>query len=65
MDREDDVLVDLLVHGELASLAEGPLASGMVTFERLLLCVDVCVLFQVLRKGEGLKAEHADVMLYR
>ena len=65
MDREDDVLMDLLVHRELSSLAEGTCAPLVVTFERLLLRVDVGVLLQVLRESEGLEAENTDVLLDR
>ena len=45
---ENDVLVHLLVHGELSSLAKGTFAAWIVTFERLLLSVDVHVFFEVL-----------------
>ena len=65
LDREDDVLVHLLVHRELASLAEGTLAARMVTFERLLLSVNIGVFLQVLCECEGLKAENTDVLLDR
>lgn len=65
LDGEDDVLVDLAVHGELAGLAESARAASEVTLEGLLLGVDVGVLLQVLRQGERLKAEHADVLLNR
>ena len=65
LDRENDVLVHLLVHGELASLAEGSLAARIVTLERLLLSVNIHMLFQVLCKSEGLKAENTDVLLDR
>ena len=65
LDRENDVLVHLLVHGEFASLAEGSLATRMVTFERLLLSVNIGVLFQILCKSEGLETENADMLLDR
>ena len=44
MNRKDDVLVDFLVHRELACLAKRTLAPIEVTFERFLLCMDVGVL---------------------
>ena len=50
--------MDLLVHGELACLSEGSIASWAVAFEWFLLCVDVGVLLQVLCKSKGLEAEH-------
>ena len=65
VDREDDVLMNLLVHRELASLAEGTRAPLVVAFKWLLLCVDVSVLLQVLRESEGLEAENTDVLLDR
>ena len=40
---KDHVLVQFLVHRELASLTEGAIASMEVALERFLLCVDVCV----------------------
>ena len=65
LDRENDVLVHLLVHGEFTSLTEGSLATRMVAFERLLLSVNIGVFLQVLCESEGLEAEHTDVLLYR
>ena len=47
-DGEDDVLVHLLVHAELACLAERTIATFIVAFKWFLLRVNVSVLFQVL-----------------
>ena len=63
MDRKDDILVHLLVHGQLAGLAEGARAPLEVALERLLLSVNVGVLLKVLSKCEGLEAEDAHVLL--
>ena len=60
---EDDVLVELAMHRQLARLAEAAVAAGVVALERLLASVDVGVLFEVLREREALEAEHADVLL--
>lgn len=65
MDREDDVLVNLLVHRQFSGLAEGTGAALVVALEWFLLCVDVRVLLQVLSEGERLEAQDADVLLYR
>ena len=65
LDGEDDVLVDLAMHGKLASLAEGARATCEVALEGLLLGVDVGVFLQVLGQGERLEAEYADVLLNR
>lgn len=65
VDGEDDVLVDFLVHGQLAGLAEGSCAPFIITLKRLLLCVDVGVLLQVLGQCEGLEAQDADMLLDR
>ena len=56
LNGEDDVLMNFLVHGELASLSEGTVASVKITLERFLSSVNVHVLFEVLCQGEGLKA---------
>ena len=56
LDGEDDVLVNFLVHRQLAGLSEGTIATLKITLERFLLSVNVGVLFEVLCKGEGLKA---------
>ena len=56
LNGEDDVLVNFLVHGELAGLSEGTVASVKITLERFLSSVNVHVLFEVLCQGEGLKA---------
>jgi hypothetical protein len=48
---------------ELASLSEGFVAASEGTLERLLTCVDVGVLFQVLPKCELFQANHANVLL--
>lgn len=62
MDCKDDVLVYLLMHGQFTSLAEGTRAPLIVTLERLLLCMDVRVLLQVLGQSKGLETEDADVL---
>ena len=56
LNGEDDVLVDFLVHGELASLSEGTIASLKITLERFLLSVNVGVFFEILCQGKGFKA---------
>ncbi len=53
----------LLVHAELAGLAEGAVAPLEVALEGFLLGVDVGVLLQVLGQRERLEAEDADVLL--
>ena len=65
MDGEDDVLVDLLVHGQFAGLPEGTVAPLVIALEWLLLRVDVRVLLQVLGQSKGLEAKHADMLLDR
>ncbi len=65
LDREDDILVDFAVHGELASLAEGAVAPLEVALERFLLRMDVGVLLQILGQCERLEAQHADVLFDR
>lgn len=65
VDCKDDVLMNLLVHGKLASLAEGTRASWIVAFEWLLLRVDVHVLLEVLGKSESLEANDTDMLLDR
>ena len=52
-----------LMKRELASLSEGFVAASEGTLERLLTCVDVGVLFQVLPKCELFQANHANVLL--
>ena len=63
VDGEDDVLMHFLVHGQLASLTEGAIAPFKVALERFLLRVDVGVLLQILRQGESLEAQDADMLL--
>ena len=63
VDLKDDVLMNFLVHGEFASLAECAIAALEVAFKWFLLCVDVHVFFQVLGQGEGFEAQNADVFL--
>jgi len=65
LDTENDVLVDLLMHTELARLAESANAPIEIALERLLLRVDVGVLLQVLCKRERLEAQDADMLLDR
>ena len=48
LDAEDDVLMDFLVHGQLARLPKRARAAWVVAFEGFLLCVDVHVLLQIL-----------------
>jgi len=57
--------MDFLVHGQLAGLTEGTVASIKVTLEGFLLGVDVCVLFQILGQCESFEAQHTDVLLDR
>ena len=63
LDGEDDVLVNFLVHRQLAGLSEGTIASLKITLERFLLSVNVGVLLEVLCQGEGLKAYDTYVLL--
>ena len=63
LNGEDDVLVNFLVHGELASLSEGTIASLKITLERFLLSVNVGVFFEILCQGKGLKAQDTYVLL--
>lgn len=63
MNRENDVLVKFLVHRQFPCLSERPVTAVEITLERLLLSVDVCVLFQVLRQRERLEAKHTDMLL--
>lgn len=65
VDCENNVLVKFLVHRQFTGLSEGTIAPLKVTLERLLLRVDVGVLFQVLRQCERLEAEHADMLFDR
>ena len=62
-DVEDVVLMGGLVQRQLSCLSEGSSAAIMVTFEWLLLGVDVCVLLQVLCQCEGLEAKTANMLL--
>jgi hypothetical protein len=63
MDWEDYVLVKLLVHWELARLAKRFIAARILTFERLLACVNIHMFLQILAKWEALKATFARVLL--
>jgi hypothetical protein len=63
LNKEDFVLVKFLVKRELASLSEGFIAASEGALERLLACVNVGVLFQVLSKCELFQANHANVLL--
>lgn len=65
VDSENNVSMEFLVHRQFTCLSERSRAPLKVTLERLLLCVDVGVLLQVLRQCEGLEAEDADVLLDR
>ena len=62
LDDEDLVLVEFLMQGELAGLPEGLGTSLKWAFERLLTCVDVHVLLEVLTEGEGFPAPQAFVL---
>jgi hypothetical protein len=57
--------VELLVHGELASLSEGFGAAFVWALEGLLACVDVGMLLQVLSKSKLLEADHTSELLSR
>ena len=61
--REDDVLVELAVHGELSGLSEGLVAAWEIALEWFLTSVDVRVLLQVLRKRKALEAEDTHMLL--
>lgn len=63
VDWENYVFVELLVHAQLARLAERFIAACILTFERLLPCVDVHMLLQILPKWKALKATFAGVLL--
>ena len=62
-DRKNDILVDLAMHAEFSRLSEGAATSLMGTDKRLLTCVDVHMLLQVLRQRERFLAEMTDVAL--
>lgn len=62
-DLEDEVLVGLAVHAQLARLAELLTTLRVVADKRTLTCVNVNVLAQVLGQRKALEAEHADVAL--
>ncbi len=47
-DQEDIVLEVLLVHAEFASLSEPGIAADVITDKRLLVVMDITVLFEVL-----------------
>jgi len=63
LDQEYFVLVELLVHGELASLSEGSGAAFIGTLERLLACMDISMLLQILSKSKFLVANQANELL--
>jgi hypothetical protein len=58
LDNEDLVLMDLLVHWQLASLSESLGAAFIWAFKWLLAGVNVRVLFQILSKCKFLKTNH-------
>ncbi len=62
VNREDDVLVELAVHGEFPGLTERLFTAIIVAFKGFLAGMDVSVLFQVLCEIEALEAEHANVL---
>lgn len=47
-DQEDIVLEVLLVHAKFASLAEPCIAADVFAYKRLLVVMDITVLFEVL-----------------
>jgi hypothetical protein len=47
-DQEDIVLKVLLVHAKFASLAEPSIAADVIADKRLLVVMDITVLFEVL-----------------
>jgi hypothetical protein len=65
LDDEDLVLVEFLMQGELAGLPKCLGAPLIRAFERLLTCVDVHVLLEVLSEGEGFPAPQAFVLFGR
>ena len=62
VNREDDVLVELAVHGEFPGLTERLLTAIIVAFKGFLAGMDVSMLFEVLCEREALEAEHANVL---
>ena len=54
-----------LVHRKLARLTKSALASLIVTFKGLLVCMDVHVLFQVLGQSKCFEADHAYMFFCR
>ena len=62
LDGEDDVLMDLAVHGQFTGLAESSIASWIFAFKGLLLGVDVHVLLQILLERKGLEADYTNVL---
>ncbi len=61
--KENFVLVDFFVHGQLASLSEGLRAAFIGAPEGLLPRVDIGVLLQILAQRELLKADNAHKLL--
>ena len=61
--NEQHVWVEFLMEWKLPSLSEGSVTSREITLKRLLTCVDIGVLLQVLWQGEAFKADAADVLL--
>lgn len=63
LDKEDFVLVELLVHGELSSLSESLSASFVWALEWLLTGVNIGVFLEVLSQCEFLEANHTNELL--
>ena len=63
LDHEYFVLVKLLVQGELPRLSEGLGAALIGTFERLLTCVNVHVLLEVLTESKVFATSQTCVLL--
>ena len=62
LNRKDDVLVKLAVHGEFPGLTERFVTAIIVAFKGFLAGMDVSMLFEVLCEREALEAEHANVL---
>lgn len=62
-DAEDDVLVKLAVHRQLARLPELSIAVREVTLERLLAGVDVGMFLEILGQSKAFEAENAHMFL--
>ena len=65
LDQEDLILMELLVQRELSCLPEGLGTALVRALERLLTCVNVGVLLEVLPKGKLFEADDTDEGLSR